>query len=64
MRFNIEYECRAGGQVFRDSFEFESNWTPGKTDYNVIEAAMRASVKFLKEGAAGVEVLGITQGSE
>ena len=63
MKYIIRYECRTEGKVFQGNFEFESESQPNMMDFNVVEAAMRASLEFTRSGAAGVEILEISQGA-
>ena len=59
MKYSITYECRSGGGVFQDSFEFESDEIPKPTDPPVIEFALKESAKFIKEGLGGLKIITI-----
>jgi hypothetical protein len=60
VKFDITYECRSSEGVFRGDFEFESDKLPKKTDTNVIEFALKDSIKFMQKGLGGLEILDIS----
>jgi len=64
VKFHITYECRTSGGVFRGGFEFESDKIPKTTDANVIEIALRDSIKFMQKGLGGLEILDISPHKE
>lgn len=60
MKYDITYECRSSEGVFRGGFEFESDQTPKTTDREVIDFALKDSIKFMQKGLGGLEILDIS----
>ena len=60
MKFDVTYECRSSEGVFQCKFEFESDQHPTTTDTDVVESALRDSIKFMRKGLGGLEILDIT----
>lgn len=60
MKYQISYECRADGQVFRGDFEIDRPDTPKHTDPTVIELALKNSISFSQAGLGGIKVVSIS----
>jgi hypothetical protein len=59
MKYVISYECRTEAEKFISEFQIENEQAPSVTDENIIEHALRDSVKFFKSGQAGITITAI-----
>ena len=61
MNFKIIYECRSEGNVFYGDFTLNSDKHPEIHEKEIIELALKDSIKFHQSGLAGITIKSISQ---
>lgn len=63
MKYVVSYESRTAAGKLTSEFVIESEQRPSITDTNIIESALRDSVRLHKSGAGAITIIAITPAS-
>lgn len=59
MQYVINYECRTESDIYTSEFLVERDYEPSKIDLDIIEDALRDSIKFSKSGQGSIVIKSI-----
>lgn len=63
MKYLVSYEYKIGADTFTAEFAVESEREPTVTDGEIIECALKDSVRFARSGLAAIVVISISAAS-